>query len=472
MERRHFLRYSGLGLAVAPLKLNWINTEQYGASPFLEACRKGDYQAVESYIQVHSDWPSERDQDGKSGFALALLNGHKGLGELLKEHGYETDVHEAALDLDWDRFNLLTEAENRETIARVNKVHPVGGSAMWSAARGGAGSGIWRIYAKGGAPDGSINKETGTTPLQTALRYSDLAIAEMTSATLLSNNANPTHQLPGDQPPLHIAVERGSLEIAEMLIRLGANATHENVNGETPLQIAKAKGHQALIDLLTDVTKIHKTCRTSRYAYTATGAKYEIPEAFAQLDRFSTYNFVGKSHGDADYVVEALGQQPLLAHSISTTSEMCIEAGAHMGRRNIVEKLMNAGAPYSLPSAVMMGDMVTVTNLLDEDPNRIHERGAHDFALLWYPIIGRCGIDMMQLLLDRGANVEDQHFLGTTALHWAALGANVEMIEILLANGANINRKGRKFGAEPKTPLQMAREDQIKSFLKERGATE
>ena len=40
--------------------------------------------------------------------------------------------------------------------------------------------------------------------------------------------------------------------------------------------------------------------------------------------------------------------------------------------------MLEHGAPYSLPTAVMKNDMPRVKQLLDEDPLRIHERGAHD----------------------------------------------------------------------------------------------
>ncbi|MEM7258405.1 MAG: ankyrin repeat domain-containing protein, partial [Pseudomonadota bacterium] len=105
---------------------------------------------------------------------------------------------------------------------------------------------------------------------------------------------------------------------------------------------------------------------------------------------------------------------------------------AHMGRKELAAFLLKSGAPYSLPTAVMMGDYTTVKRLLNEDPERIHERAAHDFALLWYPIIGQCDLDMMQLLLDKGAKVEEQHYLGTTALHWACIRGPIELTELLL----------------------------------------
>jgi ankyrin repeat protein len=121
----------------------------------------------------------------------------------------------------------------------------------------------------------------------------------------------------------------------------------------------------------------------------------------------------------------------------------------------------------------MRGDVEAVKRLLAEDSLCIHERGAHDFALLWYPVIGKCDAFMAELLLKAGAEVEAQHQLGTTALHWAAMSGRLDLIELFLQHGADINRRGRKFGGEPETPLDLARgRDQADAaaLLLERGA--
>jgi len=80
----------------------------------------------------------------------------------------------------------------------------------------------------------------------------------------------------------------------------------------------------------------------------------------------------------------------------------------------------------------------------------------HGFSLLAYPIIGRAGVDMMELLLENGADIERQHYLGTTALHWACRGPATDLVALLLEYGANPNRVGRKFRGMPMTPLQVA----------------
>lgn len=144
-----------------------------------------------------------------------------------------------------------------------------------------------------------------------------------------------------------------------------------------------------------------------------------------------------------------------------------------MGRQDIVDYLLAGGAPYSLPTAVMRGDEKRVRELLREDPLRIHERGAHDFALLWYPVIGGGRIELAELLIGAGAEVERQHFLGTTALHYAALSGQLEMTAYLLQAGGDPRRIGKKFSPEGETPLQLAENrghEEVAKLLRDRGA--
>ena len=72
--------------------------------------------------------------------------------------------------------------------------------------------------------------------------------------------------------------------------------------------------------------------------------------------------------------------------------------------------------------------------------------------------------------MERGAKVEEQHFLGTTALHWACMRGPMELVELLVENGANVNRRGRKFNDEGATPLQSTRDEKIADYLRSKGA--
>jgi ankyrin repeat protein len=120
----------------------------------------------------------------------------------------------------------------------------------------------------------------------------------------------------------------------------------------------------------------------------------------------------------------------------------------------------------------MLADADRIRHLLAEDPLRIHERGAHDFALLWYPVLGKAPLEILEQLLAAGAEVERQHSLGTTALHYAALGGQLETVAFLLESGADPGRVGKKFDPAGQTPRQLAEQrghTEVAEFLRQRG---
>lgn len=343
---------------------------------------------------------------------------------------------------------------------------------MYAAALGGAGTQIWRVYRYGGHPDADPRGSRGFTALRAALEHPDLGVAELTASSLLANGADPNGRQPGGSSVLHAAAGRGSTVLVETLIRKGATIDARDDDGRTALDAARAAGHQQVAWMLARHTTIPRDCTSSRQAYDVDGRPYRPPEleAFSIVERSRV---VGVAHRDLDDLRDVVQRHPRLAHSVATTTEAAVEAGAHMGRQDIVDFLLERGAPYAVPTAVMRGDRTRVLELLEQDPHRIHERGAHDFPLLWYPVIGGNRLEMTELLLDHGAEIERQHVLGTTALHYACLGGQVEMAELLIDRGADVRRVGRKFGGEPRTPLQLA-EDlghlTIVRLLREHGA--
>jgi len=55
-------------------------------------------------------------------------------------------------------------------------------------------------------------------------------------------------------------------------------------------------------------------------------------------------------------------------------------------------------------------------------------------------------------------------------LHWACLRGQLNVVELLVENGADVNRVGRKFKASGESPLQMTKDDKISDFLRSKGA--
>ncbi len=438
------------------------------AKNVIAAVIAGDHEAVARMLALTPGLAQSRNVEGLSIFALSLLHHHREIADEIRAQGYEPDLHEAALALDWD---LLAELAAPDPL-QVNTFHAMGGSAMWAAARGGAGSQMWRVYQYGGNPDG---RPAGAySPLRTAIEYPDLNTAEMAAGALLSNHATADISGPDGQTPLHIAAARGSHTLVEIFIRKDVALHTKDPQGRTAQQIAEYLGHHKTAKLLANEAAIPRDFTGQKRTLDANGQAYQAPN-FSNLSVPKRSQFVGASHRNIEEIRRLLKLDTQYAHAVATTNEAAVEAGAHMGNHEIVNLLLDHGASYDVTTAVMRGDLKTLLDRLKAEPRLIHERGAHDFPLLWYPVIGGEHLACTEALLQAGADVEQQHYLGHTALHFAAVGGQVEMTALLLAGGANPQRISRKFDPNGLTALQIAKarkHDQVVQLLRDHGASE
>ncbi len=274
-NRRKFLRNSLVAAGAAALLPMGGSTAFAGPRSgdksldraFLDAVTKGDVDAVREWLAGNPRLIQAKDEAGRSAFALALLNQQTEIAQLLRESGYEPDLHESALAIDWERFAELAAEDPRA----VNRDHPIGGTALYAAAIGGAGSQIWRVYSEGGRPDVAPRGAAGRSAVRAAFEFPDLATAELTAASLLSNGADPNAAQPDGSTALHAAAARGAVDLVEMLIRKGADVDARDSNGRTARDLA-AESHSATsASMLRNHREIPRDHSTSRKAYDVEG---------------------------------------------------------------------------------------------------------------------------------------------------------------------------------------------------------
>lgn len=418
---------------------------------WFDAIRRGDLAAISDGLARSPALLDARDADGASPLTIALLAEQAAVAELLRARGYLPDVVESAWLGDWDRFAALAQAEPAAVLAR----HPLGGPAMTAAARGGAGEEIWRVFSQGGVPDPLDREPSQPSPARAAFEHADLRLAELTVASLLSNGANPNATQPGGSSILHAAAQRGSLELVEMLIRKHAQLDARDQQGRTAVELAEQHGHTHVVERLRGHAAIARDHLALRRAFDVHGNPYR-PTTIVGVPLTEQWSFVGQGHFDLEGIRQGLAAHPELVHASATTTELAVEAAGHIGQREIVELLLEHGAAYSMPAAIVRGNVTEIAALLEHEPDRIHERGPHDFPLLWYPVLAGGSLDVAELLLARGADIEMQHHLGTTALHLAAAHGQPDMVALLLEHGADPRRRGRKFERQAQTPRDLA----------------
>lgn len=415
---------------------------------FRRAVEAGDLEQVRRDLVRDPALAWSRDEKGRSVAVLALLAGHPQIFALFREFGLKPDLIETVMAGDWEAMRPMLEAAPEQ----VHLLHPFGGNAMHAAALIGHGERTFEVQTYGGDVNSNPPGGCGRTPLRLAFEGRDPRRVEATVANLLGNGADPNAPQKDGDSALHAAARAKNAYLVRMLLRKGADPAVRNAAGETPLALAEKAGDRDSVALLQKPEQVRRDHRASRFAASAQGRPYDPPAL--ELPRLRINRLVGAAHRDLDTVRAEVARHPALAFAISSQDEMAVEAGAHVGRQDIVRFFIDHGVPQSLATSITAGDLKHARHLLKEDPRCIDERGAHDLPLTFFPSFVGGNVEAAQLLIENGVDVGAERF-GTTALHVAARMGHAELVEIWLKHGADKNAKTRDEAAA--TPLDFAR---------------
>lgn len=427
-------------------------------SRFLDAVINGQTARVVAMLDKNAELAKSKDRVGRSAYVLARVHGHSGIGQLLVERGIELGIIEAVMAADWDRVNALAAANPQI----MNAAHPVGGNPLYASALVGGGQ-QYRLRALGSDPDGRPDGGTGQTPARAAMDGTDPIGALLAATDLLSDGADVNATQRNGDSILHGAVYSREISLVRLALRKGANVEARDSAGRNSLDVAEELGWVPGIELLRNHETVHRDYRGSRFAFDANREPFTLmPLADVSLKRQSEVTSV--SHFSPERVRSFLSEDPRLIHSISTDAELAIEACGHTGQKEVIGIHLDHGAPLSLPTAISGSHLDHARWLLRNDPNLVHERGPHDFPVMWYPAIGH-SVEAAALLLEFGAPIE-QESGGETALHWAVLRNDVDLIHFLLDAGADPTAIGYRTNRAGLTPYQLARFEENDSAIR------
>jgi hypothetical protein len=112
----------------------------------------------------------------------------------------------------------------------------------------------------------------------------------------------------------------------------------------------------------------------------------------AQINRLLVQDFVVFAHSDLDMVKKLLEKEPALLNATMDWGGGDWESGlggaSHMGRRDIVEFLLERGARIDIFCAAMMGQLDAVKAFLTLQPKLIDAKGPHGFTLHFHAQVG------------------------------------------------------------------------------------
>jgi uncharacterized protein len=401
---------------------------------FRQAVVTADLATVVSMLDRDPALRYARDAGGVSVYTLACLQGHAKIAEEIAGRGLVLDIFEAAASGDSKRANDLSKDDPGLAHHRL----PDGRTPLHLAAEAGKAAMVTFFAMKGS--DLSVGPES---PLLAAVDYPDHALATEMSVFLLMNASDPNARRRDGKTALELARARGYDDLVQMLIHRGAEASAPSVE-------RVYFGRRYTQDLRGNPVTREDT--------------YGIPQAWIN-------QFVFFAHFDFEKVKQLQRLCPTLIMTRATWDELAIEAAAHMGLAPMAQFLADLGAPVSTCTATLVGEQALVKRLVSEDPACLRERGAHDIALIAYTALGRQNVEIAELLLAAGADV-DARSLGQTSLHIAAGKGYLELAQLFLDHGADINAIATVRGASV-TPLSLAeqaKQEKMAALLKHRGA--
>jgi ankyrin repeat protein len=193
-------------------------------------------------------------------------------------------------------------------------------------------------------------------------------------------------------------MKTGSSEAAKMLIEAGADLNEGDYRGKTALIMASQEGSEGLVKLLIDA-----------------GADVNAKDSYGQ-----TALFIAKKKGYGK--IEIL----LIKHGAKEDPELRGEK-AKPSSSPITDEDLLLGAKPSILKRILQDA---------SDENRKKQAG----YILWKG--GEWNrIDLVELALDNGANVEGGEGGGTTPLMWASRLGHINVVKLLLERGADVNKR-------------------------------
>ena len=319
-------------------------------------------------------------------FKYKSLNGYSSNTLLItaSENGY-TDIVELLLK-NGASPDIFNSADTTALMEACHNQHPL----------------IVELLLRHGA-DPNIFKRWGPTALILAVDKDDVKITEL----LLEYNVDPNFRMKGNgDTPLMIASRRGNTEIATLLLERGANPNilklDTNNSNNTALIMAAMKNRAPMVELLLEYNA-DPNLRNS--AQNHTGSLHDIYFGSTALHWASM---------EENYDIIKL----LLEHGADPN-------------------IMNIRFKTPLYISVKNGNFNAVKIMLEHngDATEIFDGG----ETLLYITASRYEDknDIAELLIEHGVDINAQNRLGNTALHRAILRYNIDLVRILLENGAD-----------------------------------
>uniref|UniRef100_A0A670K5T3 Ankyrin repeat domain 17 n=1 Tax=Podarcis muralis TaxID=64176 RepID=A0A670K5T3_PODMU len=484
-----------------------INTHsnEFKESALTLACYKGHLEMVRFLLEAGADQEHKTDEM-HTALMEACMDGHVEVARLLLDSGAQVnmpaDSFESPLTLAACGGHVELAALLIERGANLEEVNDEGYTPLMEAAREGheemvallLGQGNcnniqWNLWLRTGSlmrvssfcasahltvlvsgANVHATTATGDTALTYACENGHTDVADV----LLQADADLEHESEGGRTPLMKAARAGHVCTVQFLISKGANVNRTTANNDhTVLSLACAGGHLSVVELLlahgadpthrlkdgsTMLIEAAKGGHTSVVCYLL-----DYPNNLLSAPPPESTQLTPPSHdlNRAPRVpVQALPMVvppqepdkppanvattlPIRNKAVSGRASAVSNTPTHSIATSASQPQTPAPSPIISPSA-----MLPVYPAIDIDAQT---ESNHDTALTLACAGGH--EELVQTLLERGANIEHRDKKGFTPLILAATAGHVGVVEILLDNGADIEAQSER---TKDTPLSLA----------------
>jgi len=284
---------------------------------------------------------------------------------------------------------------------------------------------------KAGA-DVKATNSYGVNAMQLAADTSNTELIRL----LLKAGADPESPNADGETALHLVARSGNVEAAKLLLKAGAKVdTVEQFGGQTPLMWAAARRHPQMVELLLSKgADVNARGKVRDYQRVATAESRAAPR-----DRGGFTPLMYAARDNCGECVEVLLKYKADVNLADPSFVVPLSIAMMNDNWDIAKRLIEAGADVnqwdmngSSPLHVAIGNMngTGSRNPLDQDkPN------------------GATGRELIKMLLDRGANPNQQLYWGSnfggsadrdmTPFLDACATGDIELVKLLLAHGAN-----------------------------------
>jgi ankyrin repeat protein len=394
------------------------------------------------------------NKTGKKGSDLdddlirAVNDGHKDVVKVLLEKGADVNF---SIDVGGEPYTPLRYAlaHGYSDIAEMlKKAHPKINhyDDLISAVTEGNAKAVEKLLGEGTNPN--MENSFGPTPIEIASRLGNLEIVRILAE--YGANLNGHEFGPGAVTPLMVASSKGNLEIVKFLLEKGVDVNYSSERGHTALEGAAFNGHLDVVNyLLGKGADVTAGIPDAYYSLAAdkTGPNEAIKSIRVRLDVANElYDSLvtATQRNDLRQVVQLLnkGAKPDRVCLFRQHEYLSpLQIAAQNGYVEIARVLMAHHAETHIASS---HDPVSINT-----PLQLAARGGH--------------VDIVKLLVsDPSVYLDDSNGGTPTALMYACQNNQKDIVDLLINNGADVERKNK----EGKTALDIAQASGNKDIVK------